>query len=92
MDRASLPLFFRRFIERHYDPDVMVRIDRAGAFHDRLMAKYPRSRKHNRKRFIKLLRRFAVPTHLVTLIHMGVYVYDVAPKWLKRVFKKSAGE
>jgi len=92
MQRASLPLFFRTWITKHYGDDVIMRIDRAGKFHDELMGKYPRSAKHNRRRFKKHLNRLNVPGELVCVIICGLFVYDISPASLKRLFKKSAGE
>ena len=92
MQRASLPLFFRKWIITHYDVRIIERIDRAGKFHDELMVRYPRSRTHNRRRFKKHLQRLRVPDELVFVIWIGVFVYDISPSKLKTLFKKSAGE
>jgi len=68
------------------------RIDAAGAMHDRLMEKYPRSVTHNRRRFIKSLHRLHVYIELIDIIHVGLFIYDISPVWLKLWFKKTAGE
>jgi len=71
---------------------MLRRIDAAGAMHDRLMEKYPRSVKHNRRRFIKSLRRLRIDIELIDMIHAGLFIYDISPMWLKRLMKHTAGE
>jgi len=88
-DGASLPLFFRRWIVRNYGNDLMNLIDRGGHFHDELTFKYPNTATHNRKRFIRLLRRYKIPNELVLLINFGLFVYDASPNFLKKILKKS---
>lgn len=88
-DGATLPLFFRRWIVRNYSDEVISLIDRGGHFHDELAVKYPNTATHNRKRFIKLLRRYKIPNELVLLINFGLFVYDASPNFLKKILKKS---
>jgi len=89
-DGASLPKFFRKWIISNYDEKVIALIDRAGRFHDWLTYKYPNTSKHNRKRFIKLLKRYKVQNELVRMINFGLWVYDISPNCLKRLLKRTA--
>ncbi len=90
-DGATLPLFFRRWIARNYPGWVLERIDRAGRFHDWLVYRYPNSLTHDRRRFVKLLRRFNIPRELVFLIHLGLWVYDHCPPRIKKKLQQTAG-
>ena len=87
-DGASIPKFFRRFINKHYGSEVMGLIDRAGRFHDYLTNKYPNNKTHNRKRFIKLLNKYNIPTLLIKLINFGLWIYDISPDWIARKLKQ----
>ena len=89
-DGASLPKFFRKWILRKYGEETMALIDRAGKFHDYLTYKYPNTAKHNRKSFIKLLRRYKIPKKLVKMINFGLWLYDISPSCLKRLLKRTA--
>jgi len=88
-DGASLPIFFRNYIVISYGHDIMFLIDRAGHFHDELTIKYPNTAAHNRRRFIKLLMRFKIPKKLVVMINLGLFIYDISPSLLKKLFKKT---
>ena len=48
------------------------------------------SLKHNRKSFIKLLRRYKIPKKLVKMINFGLWLYDLSPSCLKRLLKRTA--
>ena len=89
-DGASLPKFFRKWILKKYGEDLMALIDRAGKFHDYLTFKYPNTAKHNRKSFIKLLKRYKIPKKLVKMINFGLWLYDISPCFLKRLLKRTA--
>ncbi len=89
-DGATLPLFFRRWIARHYPEKTLDLIDRGGRYHDWLAFKYPDTETHNRKRFIKLLRRYGVESEVVEMINFGLWVYDHCPKWLQKKLKQTA--
>lgn len=89
-DGATLPKFFRKWILRNYGEKTMNLIDRGGKFHDYLTYKYPNTAKHNRKRFIKLLKRYKVEKELVKMINFGLWVYDVSPNFLKKLLKRTA--
>lgn len=89
-DGATLPKFFRKWILRNYGEDEMALIDRAGKFHDYLTEKYPNTTKHNRKRFIKLLKRYKVANELVRMINFGLCLYDISPKFLKKLLRRTA--
>lgn len=86
-DGASLPLWFRGWIKDHYPANTLYLIDRAGRFHDWLEYRYPNTRDHNRKRFIKLLHRYGVEKKLVLLINFGLWTYDISPNWLRKKLK-----
>ena len=87
-DGASLPLFFRHWIIINYGSQMMSLIDRAGHFHDELTFKYPNTATHNRRRFIRLLKRYKIPNELVIFINLGLFVYDISPPFLKKILKK----
>jgi len=88
-DGATLPAFFRYWIEKNYPPEVIVLIDRAGRFHDWLTFKYPNTKTHNRYRFLKLLRRYGVPRELRIMINIGLCLYDTSPSWISRKLKQN---
>lgn len=88
-DGASLPIIFRNWIIISYGHEIMSLIDRAGHFHDELTIKYPNTTTHNRKRFIKLLRRYKIPKKLVIIINLGLFIYDISPSFLKKLMKKT---
>ena len=87
-DGASIPMFFRQWIIFRYGYATMYLIDRGGRFHDYLTNKYPNTKRHNRKRFIKLLNKYDIPKLLVRTINVGLFLYDISPKWLARYLKK----
>ena len=87
-DGASVPMFFRQWIICRYGYATMSLIDRAGMFHDYLTNKYPNTKRHNRKRFIKLLNKYGIPKLLVRTINVGLFIYDISPDWLARYLKK----
>lgn len=87
-DGASIPMFFRQWIICRYGYHTMSLIDRGGKFHDYLTNKYPNTKRHNRKRFIKLLNKYGIPKLLVRTINVGLFLYDISPKWLARYLKK----
>jgi len=89
-DGATLPKFFRSWIEDNYDPEVIALIDRAGVYHDWLTLRYPNTASHNRRRFIKQLKRYGVPMHLVRIIHVGLWLFDHFPKKLQDYLQKKA--
>jgi len=88
-DGATLPAFFRKWIENKYPSEVIELIDRAGRFHDWLTFKYPNTKTHNRHRFIKLLKRYGVPRRLRIMINIGLWVYDTTPSWISRKLKQN---
>jgi len=87
-DGASIPKFFRKYINKHYGAATMDKIDRAGKFHDYLTNKYPNNKTHNRKRFIKLLNKYSIPCELIKLINLGLWTYDILPDWIARKVRK----
>jgi len=89
-DGATLPKFFRNWIVKHYPPWVIERIDRGGRFHDYLAWKYTKTAKHNRRRFIKLLRRYGIPLELRIMINFGLWVFDSSPPWLQKKWQATA--
>ena len=89
-DGATLPKFFRKWILKKYGEETMALIDRGGKFHDYLTYKYPNTAKHNRKSFIKLLKRYKIPKKLVKMINFGLWMYDISPNCLKRLLKRTA--
>ena len=91
-DGASIPMFFRQWIICRYGYPTMALIDRGGKFHDYLTYKYPNTKRHNRKRFIKLLNKYGVPKQLVRTINVGLFLYDISPAWFARYMKKKQQE
>jgi len=88
-DGASIPKPLRAKILKKYGQETLDLIDRAGKFHDWLTYKYPNTRTHNRRSFIKLLRRYGIPNELVLKINFGLWIYDISPCWLQRRFKST---
>ena len=64
-------------------------IDEIGKFHDYEMDQGI-DKTRSRRRFVRNLKRAPeVPTCLVYVLWLGLLVYDLSPKWLKKLFKKT---
>ena len=88
-DGASLPLFFRRFVTNRYPKTTIVKIDRAGVFHDLLTHKYPKTPNYNRKRFVKLLKKYKIDIELIYAINLALWLFDISPDWLQKKMKQT---
>ena len=85
-NRASLPAFYRRFIEDSYPHWVLPEIDRIGAIHDRELKDFPTRWRSANARMMERLRESGIPLFIRAFIRAGLTLYWRSPKFIRSIY------